>query len=536
MFWDNKDIRHFSIYSYVGGENMKDKKSSELANLIKDETFDMDPEEIRQLGYHSVDLMVNYFKNMCKGPILTTKTLEQMKKLVDEPLPQVEQNPRTILDDCQEKIIANAIRIGNPRFLGWILASGTVIGAFADGIASTLNQNVAVSGAGMATALELLVIDWIKEILGYDPNAAGILLSGGSMANLTALAIARNVTADFDVGIEGLQQDKNMILYASEEVHMCVPKAANILGIGMNNVRRVKVDDAFRLDTNDLKDKIMEDKNHGMFPFCVVATAGTVNTGAIDPLESIADICQKHNLWFHVDAAYGGFASLSSNLKPLLNGITRADSVALDPHKWLFIPFEAGCVLVKNQSHMINTFSMNAPYIHLANTTSIPSENVDFSDYGLQLSRQFRALKVWMSLKQYGIKKYERLINQNVYLARYLATLVNESSDFEAASTVTLSIFCFRYFPEDLRQKYQEIDQLQGEKIEEYLNRLNRALTKEIRTDQRAVLSSTVLRDKYVLRACIVNYRTTKQDIKDILTILRELGRTADKKLRRENL
>ncbi|MCK5112250.1 MAG: aminotransferase class I/II-fold pyridoxal phosphate-dependent enzyme, partial [Thermoplasmatales archaeon] len=297
---------------------MKDKKSSELANLIKDETFDMDPEEIRQLGYHSVDLVVDYFKNICKGPILTSKTLKQMKGLLDEPLPQTEQNPRTVLNDCRDKIIANAIRIGNPRFLGWILASGTVIGAFADGIASALNQNVAVSGAGMATALELLVIDWIKEILDYDPNAAGILLSGGSMANLTALATARNVMAGFDIRSEGLRQDKNMILYVSEEVHMCVPKAANILGIGMNNIHRVKIDDAFRLDTNDLKAKIIEDKNHDMFPFCVVATAGTVNTGAIDPLESIADICQQYDIWFHVDAAYGGFAALSPHLKPLL--------------------------------------------------------------------------------------------------------------------------------------------------------------------------------------------------------------------------
>ena len=515
---------------------MKDKKSLELANLIKDETFDMDPEEIRQLGYHSVDLMVDYFKNIGMGPILTTKTLKQMKDLLDEPLPQIEQNPRTVLNECRDKIIANAIRIGNPRFLGWILASGTIIGAFADGIASTLNQNVAVSGAGMATALELLVIDWIKEILDIDSNAAGILLSGGSMANLTALATARNVTADFDVETEGIQQDKNMVMYVSEEVHMSVPKAANILGIGINNIHRVKVDDAFRLDTNDLKAKIIEDKNHNMFPFCVVATAGTVNTGAIDPLESIADICQQYDLWFHVDAAYGGFAALSPHLKPLLNGITRADSVAIDPHKWLFIPFEAGCVLVKNPSHMIQTFSINAPYVHMTNTTSIPNEDVDFSDYGLQLSRQFRALKIWMSLKQYGIEKYKRLINQNIYLARYMAALVEESSDFGAASPVTLSVFCFRYFPEHLRQKYQEVDQLQEEKIEEYLNRLNRVIAEEMRTDQRAVLSSTALGDKYVLRACIVNYRTTKQDIKDILTILRELGRAADKKLRRENL
>lgn len=514
---------------------MKDKKSLELANLIKDETFDMDPEEIRQLGYHSVDIMVDYFKNIDMEPILITKTLKQMKDLLDEPLPQIEQNPRTVLNDCQNKIIANAIRIGNPRFLGWILSSGTIIGAFADGIASTLNQNVAVSGAGMATALELLVIDWIKEIIDYDSNAAGILLSGGSMANLTALATARNVTADFDVKTEGLQQDKNMVMYVSEEVHMSVLKAADILGIGINNIHRVKVDDKFRLDTNDLKTKIIEDVNHHMFPFCVVATAGTVNTGAIDPLEPIADICKQYDLWFHVDAAYGGFAALSPQLKPLLKGITRADSVAIDPHKWLFIPFEAGCVLVKNPSHMKQTFSINAPYVHMTNTTSISNEDVDFSDYGLQLSRQFRALKIWMSLKQYGIEKYKRLINQNINLANYMSALVEESSDFEVASPVTLSVFCFRYFPEHLRQKYQEVDQLQEGKIEEYLNQLNYVIAEKMRTDQRAVLSSTVLGDKYVLRACIVNYRTTKQDIKDILTIVRELGHITDKKLRKKN-
>jgi len=513
---------------------MKDKKSSELANLIKDETFDINPEEIRQLGYYSVDLMVDYFKNIGKASALTGKSLKQMKELFAEPLPQAEQNPCTILDECREKVITNAICIGNPRFLGWILASGTAIGAFADGIASILNQNVAVSGSGMATALELLVIDWFKEMLDYDPNAAGILLNGGSMANLTALATARNVTADFDIRTKGLQHGKTMIMYVSEEVHMCIPKAANILGIGMDNIRWVKVDDDFRLDIKDLQAKIIEDQNHGMIPFCVVATAGTVNTGAIDPLVSIADICQRYNLWFHVDAAYGGFAALSPNLKPLLKGITRADSIALDPHKWLFIPYEAGCILVKNPSHMIQTFSINAPYLHIKNTDSHSSKDIDFSDFGLQLTRRFRALKIWMSLKQYGIQKYGRLINQNFYLTRYLAALVKESSDFEAVSPVTLSIFCFRYFPEDIRKKYQKLEQLEKEEIDEYLNRLNRVIAEEMLLDHRAVLSSTVLKDTYILRVCIVNYRTTKQDIKDILTIVRELGRLADKKLRRK--
>jgi glutamate/tyrosine decarboxylase-like PLP-dependent enzyme len=520
----------------IKGEDMGYKKASNLAGLIQDETFDIDTEEIRQLGYHAVELMVDYFKSIRKDPILPSKTLKEMKELINEPLPQTEQDPQIVLDDCQKKIIANAMRFGHPRFLGWVLASGTVIGAFADGIAGALNQNVAVAGARMATSVELLVMDWIKEILGYDPDAAGILLSGGSMANLTALAVARNVKANFDVRTYGMEQNKNMILYVSEEVHMCVPKAANILGIGTNNIRWVKVDQDFRLDTEDLRAKIIEDQNHDKYPFGVVATAGTVNTGAIDPLDSIADICQKYDIWLHVDAAYGGFAAVSPHQKPLLRGIIRADSVALDPHKWLFIPFEAGCVLVRKPSHMIHTFAINAAYIHRSNDVSSSSDDVDFSDYGLQLSRQFRALKIWMSLKQYGVKKYGRLIDQNIYLAQYLAALLDESSDFETVTPANLSILCFRYFPEDLQKRYQGTNQLQQQKIEEYLNRLNRAIVEAMHKDIRTLLSSTVLKNMFVLRACIVNYRTTKQDIKDILVILRELGVAADKKLRRVTL
>lgn len=509
---------------------MENKKSSNLGKKIQDETFDMDPEEIQKLGYHAVDLIVDYFKNISNEPILPNKAFNEMKDLIDEPLPQIEQNPRIVLDECQEKIVENAVRIGNSQMLGWVLTSGTPIGAFADGIAGAINQNVAISGSGMATAVELLVIDWIKEMLGYDSEAGGILVSGGSIANLTALAIARTIKAGFDIRTYGMKQDDDMILYVSKEVHMCVPKAAHILGIGTNNIRYVNVDDKYCMDMNDLEGKIVEDKNDSKHPFAVVATAGTVNTGAIDPLKVIAELCQKHGLWFHVDAAYGGFAAISSNLKPLLNGIARADSIALDPHKWLFIPFEAGCVLVKNPLHMTKTFAMDTDYIHLNNNEIPTSEDVDFSDYGLQLSRGFRALKIWMSLKQYGVKKYARLIDQNVYLAQYLAELINESNDFELVVPVNLSVVCFRYVPNDL--KNQEIDKIQQKKIEDYLNILNQAIVKAMHKDRRALLSSTVLNKKFVHRACIVNYRTTKQNIENILKIVRELGTAEDKKLR----
>jgi glutamate/tyrosine decarboxylase-like PLP-dependent enzyme len=516
---------------------MRNKKSSEIAALIKDETFDMDAEKIRQLGYNSVDLIVDYFKNLSKGPILASNNFEQIKDLIIEPIPEGEKNPIDVINECKKKIINNSIRLGHPRLLGWIVTSGTIIGAFADGIASAINQNVAISRVGMATSIELLVIEWIKEILDYDSNAAGILLSGGSMANFTALAVARNTKADFNIKKQGLNQNnKNMVLYASEEVHMCIPKSANVLGIGENNIRKVKVNQNYCIDLDDLRAKIIEDHNSHKYPFAVVATAGTVNTGTIDPLDDIADICHDFNLWFHVDAAYGGFAAISKNVKGRLKGLNRADSIALDPHKWLFIPYEAGCVLVRNPAYIRDTFFMDAAYINTGSHQSLSNEYVDFSNYSIQLSRQFRALKIWMSLKQYGIKKYERIINQNIHLARYLEALVDESPDFQAITPANLSIFCFRYFPMDLKQKYEIMDKYKQKQISEYLNQLNQSIIEKTFEDQRIVISSTVLNEIFVLRVCIVNYRTTKQDIKNIISILRELGHAVDKKLRKDNL
>lgn len=505
---------------------------TDIEKRIQDETFDISPEEIRQLGYQFTDLIVDYFKKIDKSPIIPNNNLKELRKLIDEPLPQNEQKPNIILEECKEKIIDNVIRIGHPRFLGWILPSGTIIGAYAEGLAGVLNQNVALSGAGAATAVELLVIDWIKEILGYDADAGGILVSGGTTANLHALNIARNIKSDFDIQKHGMKKEKDMVLYASEEAHACISKAVNILGIGTNNIHWVKVNDDLCLDTKDLEKKIIEDQNNNKHPFLVVASAGTVNSGTIDPLNNIADICQKYNLWFHVDAAYGGFAALSPNLKPLLQGITRADSIALDPHKWLFIPFEAGCVLVKDSSHMKQTFATRAPYIHRDKDHSTSGDDIDFSDYGIQFSRSFRALKIWMSLKQYGVKKYGRLIDQNVNLAKYLEELVKNSEYFEVMVPVVLSTFCFRYFPQDLQNQYHKSDRNNRKKIEKYLNSLNNTIIKNMHTDQRAILSSTNIKNSFALRACIVNYRTKKQDIKKIIEVIEELGDKVDKKLR----
>jgi len=519
-----------SPISSIEGETMENSKLSNLARKIKDKTLDRDIEKTRLLGYRSIDLIVDYLKNIDNMPISPEKTFKQMIELFYEPLPQNEQDPLLTMDECREKIMKNALRIGHPCFLGWTLPSGTATGAFADGIASAINQNVAVSGACMATAVELCVLRWIKELIGYDPNAGGILVSGGSNANLTALAVARNVKADFNVPAVGMRQEKNMKIYASKEVHMCIPKAADLLGIGTDNISWVDVDKHYRMDSKDLEKKIQDDIGNEHYPFAVIATAGTVNTGAIDPLKSIANICHKHNLWFHIDAAYGGFAAMSKNLKPLLQGIESADSVALDPHKWLFIPYEAGCILIKNPSYMTQTFSMKTHYIHLNDDVNSQDEEVDFSDYGLQLSRGFRALKIWMTLKHYGIKNLAQIIDQNVYLAQYFAEMLVKSIDFELVTPVSLSVVCFRYVPNDLKNKKDKDNDY--DKIEKYLSVLNKAILSALHKDGQALLSGTVLNSTFVLRICIVNYRTKKNDLVRIIDSIRKLGRKEDKKFR----
>jgi len=504
---------------------MKKNQISSLENRIHNETFDLNPEEIRQLGYRFSDMITGYYDSMSTSPIVPSKTLKQLKQLFDELLPQDEMDLDSLLFECQEKIINNAVHFGHPRFLGWVLSSGTTIGAYAEGLANALNQNVALSGAGVATAVELVVLDWIKKIIGYDSHAAGVLVSGGSMANLLALAVARNNLSDDNVRQHGLVNKAPLIVYTSSEVHVCIDKAVDLLGIGTDNIRRIPVDASFRLDVNKLKRKIKEDLCKGLRPFCVVATAGTVNTGAIDPLKSIADICRQYHIWFHVDAAYGGFVAISSHWKSLIKGISRADSVVVDPHKWLFIPYDVGCVLVRDPKKMKKTFSYSTEYIPLDKKKAASNDEVDFADYGIELSRSFRALKIWMSLKQYGIRRYARMINQNMNLAEYWRVLIENSKDFQIMAPSDLSVICFRYIPEKAMKRKNQNKEL-------YLNKLNQFILKSLRKNRKFLISGTVLKGRYVLRACIINYRTTKKDVQDIIEAVRNIGKKNDALLR----
>jgi aromatic-L-amino-acid decarboxylase len=500
---------------------MKGKNLSALEKRLVDETFDLKPEEIRRLGYRFSDMITEYYRSMRTSPVVPSKTLKQLKQILDEPLPQQGMEMESLLSECQDRIINNAVRFGHPRFLGWTLSSGTPLGAYAEGLTGALNQNVARSGAGVATATELVVLDWIKKIVGYDHHAAGILVSGGSMANLLALTVARNVRGDEDIRKRGLADKKPLVVYTSTEAHICIDKAVDLLGIGTDNVRRIPVDACFRLDVKRLKKEIQKDMRRNLRPFCVVATAGTVNTGAIDPLKSIADICKQYHLWFHVDAAYGGFVALSPRWKSLINGIERADSIAIDPHKWLFIPYEAGCVLARDQKRMKKTFSYPTEYLPFDTHKTAVDNDVDFADYGIELSRSFRALKIWLSLKYYGARRYARMIDQNMDLAAYWRGLIENSLDFQLMATSDLSVICFRYIPKKAPRR-------KNQNKEAYLNMLNRSILRSIRKKKEFLLSGTMIHGQYVLRGCIMNFRTTKQDVQEIVEAVRKIGKKND--------
>jgi aromatic-L-amino-acid/L-tryptophan decarboxylase len=357
-------------------------------------------------------------------------------------------------------------------------------------------------------------LKWIREIVGVPSWSGGILTSGGSVANLIGLAVMRQVKVGSDVRARGLRASgPALVVYTSTEGHSCIQKAIELLGIGHANLRRVPVTTEWRMDVPALVRQIVEDRASGLMPACVAATAGTVNTGAIDSLSEIAEVCKAENLWFHVDAAYGGPAALLPQLSTLYRGLERADSLAVDPHKWMYVPVECGCALVRDGRAMRDTFSLVPPY--LRDETALPW----FSEFGIQQSRGFRALKLWFVLKQIGVEGYRQSIARDIRLARTLQQRLHDSPDFEVVSAGPLSVTCFRYCPGTLAGN------------EAALDRVNRKVLALVQSSGDVFLTGTELAGRFVLRACIVNFRTTEDD----LDLLVEAVRMAGERLRTED-
>jgi glutamate/tyrosine decarboxylase-like PLP-dependent enzyme len=424
--------------------------------------------------------------------------------------------------------------LGHPRFYAYISGAGTVPGAAADLLAAGINMNAGGWRlAPSATEIELGLGRWFaQDVFGLPEGSGGALTSGGAMANFVALKVARDARAGWDVRRDGVAAGPALGLYLSTETHVVSIRGADMLGIGSGNVRQIAVDDDHRIRVGDLRARIAEDREAGVHPFAVVATAGTVSTGVVDPLEEIAEVCRGEGLWFHVDAAYGGPAMLADDLRPLFAGIEQADSIAFDPHKWLYTPHSGGCIVVRDMELMRRAFDVD--YVaYVVKDEEHTDWGVDLGRHSPNFSRGFWALKVWVSLLAHGRKAYARRISHDAELARYLGARAEEHEEFELMAPVGLSITCFRYVPTDLSSSGPRPG---GPARDAYLDELNNRLMTAIQLDGRVYCSNAVLDGRFCLRSCIVNFRTEAEDLDALLDVASELGATLDAELRPEEL
>jgi aromatic-L-amino-acid decarboxylase len=469
-------------------------------------------DEIKRFGYRVVDAIADHLNGIPAGRVFQPFPAEFAEAFLHGPVPASGIPAAEILDEILERIVPYPFGNGHPRFYGWVNSPPAVIGIFAEALAAAMNPSCAGGNHG-AIYMERQVANWFKTILGFPPESMGLLTSGGSMATLTALAVARHARAGWDVRARGIQRGgPSLTMYMSQEGHSCIRKAVELLGVGSDNLRTIPVDGQYRMRVPDLRAALERDVAAGHRPVAVVASAGTVNTGAIDLLADLASICAQYGVWFHVDGAYGGPAILSTQFRDQLQGLALADSVALDPHKWMYIPVEAGLVVVRDAAAMRDAFSLSPPYLRTDGSPTGVGGLPWFSEFGFQQTRGFRALKVWMALKHHGLRGYVEAIERDIALARYLAARIEEAAELELAAPQSLSIVCFRYAPPEQRGNGEALDTL------------NKALLESVQLGGQAFLSSTTLGGRFVLRACIINPRTSRDDLDAVVDLVRATG------------
>lgn len=462
-------------------------------------------DEIRDWGNSVTQFIIEYLGGLRDHPAYRHTSSCEIRSGLDSKLPTKGTDFESLLKVFRDTIVPFSRQNAHPRMFGYVQSPGTPIGAFADLLASTLNANLTIwRSAPAAVELERMTIDWIRQILGFPAEALGLFVSGGSMANLAALAAARQTRSD-SLG--------RLRLYASSATHFSIAKAAALLGIGRENVRIIAVDERLKMRVNDLVAKIQADLEAGYVPFCVVGNAGTVDTGTVDLLGEIREITERFQLWMHVDGSYGAFAVLADSAKNLFSGMEQADSIALDPHKWLYLPVDVGCVIYRDPE------AAHAAFAHEAEYTRMFGEEADEAfvcwDYGPELSRRFRALKVWMLLKGVGLDRLGNAIESNLACARHLETMVQASDDFDMVAPVELSIFCFRHVPVQLRNESPKV-----------IDAFNERLLVALQRDGSSYLSNTTIGDRFALRGCVLNYRTTLHDMEILLDDLRRVAKS----------
>ena len=462
-------------------------------------------EEIRRVGYRVVDMIAEHLTTLPGEPVFRPFPPDLASKYLDSKPPESGQEADDILAAFARDIEPYPFGNGHPRFFGWVNSPPAVMGIFAEALAAAMNPSCA-GGNHAAVYVEREVMNWFKQIVGFPAESMGLLVSGGSMAALDGDSpLPARCNAAMTCGPKGCRAPPDRLtFYRTGEGHGCHQKAIELMGIGREHLRSVEQDRSLRMIPSALDAAIREDRQQGNIPIAVIASAGSVNTGAIDPLDEIADVCAGHKVWLHVDGAYGAPAILTGRYAKQLSALARADSLALDPHKWLYVPVEAGVVLVRDARHMRATFSLVPPYLQTDGKTEGVGGLPWFSEYGFQQTRGFRALKVWMALRYHGFSGYRSSIERDILLAEQLADLLRRSEDIEILEPQCLSIVCFRYAPAKHRKDAQMLDSL------------NKAILERVQLGGLAFLSSTVLDGRFWLRACIINPRTCEEDL-DVL-------------------
>ena len=467
------------------------------AILSNEETLDpVTWDQYQALGHQAINDLLAFTSTVAERPVWQAPTAA-MKALLGQSLPTAPTDVAAVYADFLTSILPFAKGNIHPLFFSWVEGNGTFSGALADFLASAMNSNLAIGDHG-AVYVEHQVINWCKELMGYPADSSGLLVSGGSMANITALTVARNAYQGGLIRRAGLRGLPQLVVYCSTETHNCLAKAVDLLGIGTDYLRRIPVEADYRISLPHLREQVAADRAQGLAPFCLIGNAGTVNTGAIDPLAALAEFARQESLWFHVDGAFGAVATLVPEYQEALRGLEVADSIAFDLHKWLYVNYEAGCVLIRDAAPHRDAFRQPASYL-TQHDRGLAAGPEPFGNYGLELSRGFKSLKIWFSLLEHGKDKYARLVRQNIAQAFYLGELVAQHPQLELLTPVTLNIVCYRFNP--------------GSLGEEELNHLNKELLMTLQERGLAAPSYTILDGRYAIRANITNHRTTKEHL-----------------------
>ena len=466
----------------------------------KRETLSFDGEEMRRFGYAVIDQLIEYYEARPKRPVVGGLDYEALDAILREPLPRQGRPWSEVLEQFQRQVVAPTNHVDHPRFFGYIPLANNFASVMADALAAGYNifNAVWLQGAG-AAQVERLTVDWLRQIFGMPATAGGSFVSGGSVANLTGLAVARQIRLSGDMS--------GAVAYCSDQVHFAISRGMRVLGFAPEQLRKISSDADFRLSLDDLRAAIKVDRAAGRRPFCVIATAGTTNTGAIDPLEDLAELCRQEELWLHVDGAYGAPAMLCQRGMQVLRGLERADSLALDAHKWLFQPIECGVALVRERSWLAQTFKEQPEYLK---DIDQPGEELNFGYQGLQLTRQFRALKLWMTFKVFGLDAMSEAVEAGFENAEQAEALLREAGCWEIVTPAQMAIVTFRYRPAN------------GD--ETLANRVTHDLVGALLDDGYAFASGTQLREKTVMRMCCNNPRTTQEDLRETVGLMYRLA------------